>query len=162
MTCQKGFGLIELLIGLTLVGILASIAYPGFSGMIEAQRHRDAALQLSHSLRSARTEALLRSQTMWVEAIDDDWSRGWQIRPDNDDEQSLLAERARNGKPRIVGNSKIMNSIGFSAQGMPLQIGNGSLYMCMRDQPRSHYQVIVAGNGRVRVDDSKSKQALCG
>lgn len=162
MICQKGFGLIELLIGLTLVGILASIAYPGFSGMIEAQRHRDAALQLSHSLRSARTEALLRSQTMWVEAIDADWSRGWQIRPDSDDEQLLLAERARNGKPRIVGNTNIMNRIGFSAHGTPLHIGNGSLFMCMRDQALSHYQVIVASNGRVRVDDSKGKQALCG
>jgi type IV fimbrial biogenesis protein FimT len=162
MKCQKGFGLIELLVGLTLVGVLTGIAYPSFCAMLETQRHREAALQLSHSLRSARTEALLRSQTMWVQAIDDDWSRGWQIRPDSDDEQALLAERARNGKPRIVGNSKIMNSIGFSAQGMPLQIGNGSLFMCMRDQPRSHYQVIVAGNGRVRVDESKGEQALCG
>ena len=163
MKCQTGLGLIELLLGLVLIGVLASFALPAFAELIDAQQRRDAALQLAHSLRSARTEALLRSQPVWVEAIADDWSQGWRIHHgDERDEQSLLIERARNGKPRIVGNTNIRNRVGFSAYGTPLQIGNGTLSMCLRDQARSHYQVIVAPNGRVRVEGSKRAYALCG
>lgn len=163
MKFQTGFGLIELLLGLVLIGILASLALPAFVELIATQQRREAAVQLAHSLRSARTEALLRSQAVWVEAIADDWSQGWRIHlGDDGDEQSLLVERARNGKPRIVGNTKVRNRVGFNAQGAPLQIGNGTLFMCLRDQARSHYQVIVAGNGRVRIEDSQSAHGLCG
>lgn len=163
MKFQNGFGLIELLIGLVLIGILTSFAVPAFASMLEAQQRREAAAQLAHSLRSARNEALLRSQPVWVEAIADDWSRGWRVQLEGDqDEQSLLIERSRNGKPRIVGNSKVTTRMGFSAQGTPLQIGNGTLSMCLRDQARSHYQVIVAGNGRVRVENNQNAHNLCG
>lgn len=163
MKFQTGFGLIELLLGLVLIGVLVSLALPAFAGLIEAQQRREAATQLAHSLRSARIEALLRNQSVWVEAIADDWSQGWRIHlGDGSDEQSLLAERARNGKPRIAGNSKVMSSVGFSPHGEPLQRGNGTLFMCLRDQAMSHYQVIVATNGRVRVEDSQSSHALCG
>lgn len=163
MKLQKGFGLIELLLGMVLTGILLSLAVPAFAELTQAQQRREAAMQLAHSLRSARTEALLRSQPVWVEAIDDDWSHGWRLHLDDDqDEQSLLAERARNGKPRIAGNTNVRNRVGFSPLGTPLQLGNGTLSMCVRNQASSHYQVIVAPSGRVRVEDGKRQHALCG
>ncbi|RML50304.1 Type IV pilus bioproteinsis protein [Pseudomonas syringae pv. maculicola] len=33
--------------------------------------------------------------------------------------------------------------------------------MCLDDQPASHYRVIVAPTGRVRIEDTKRDVALC-
>lgn len=91
---QAGFSLIELLVAIALLGILASLALPGFSDMIRNSRRTETVNELSASLMLARAESLKRGQPVVVCGVTDangnrvvdaaerscsgtDWRDGW-------------------------------------------------------------------------------------
>lgn len=93
-TPQAGFSLIELLVAVALLGILASLALPGFSDMIRNSRRTETVNELSASLMLARAESLKSGQPVVVCGVDDangnrvidtaertctgtDWRDGW-------------------------------------------------------------------------------------
>jgi type IV fimbrial biogenesis protein FimT len=152
---QQGLTLIELLAGLVIVGIVATLAIPAFSALIDSQRRHDTARQLASGLRMARTEAILRSQPVVMQALENDWSRGWNIFVDSnrnqfrDEAELLLAEIAGHRNVRVAGNGKVAVRIGFDATGRLLNNANGTLAVCLKDLPASRYQLAVAVTGRV-------------
>ncbi|MGV8919213.1 MAG: GspH/FimT family pseudopilin [Pseudomonas sp.] len=163
---QAGLGLVQLLVGITLIAILASIAVPGFAQVIATQRQADAAQQLASALRSARTEAILRNQVVWVQAIEGDWSRGWRIVVEQyEAEDSVLMERTSAGKVPIVGNYWVRRQVRFNGMGAPISAGgawnSGTLFICEKGQPISHHQVVLSSTGRVKVDSGKTAEPLC-
>ncbi|GFM87211.1 general secretion pathway protein GspH [Pseudomonas cichorii] len=163
---HAGFTLIELLIVVALVAILANVASPTFTDLIDANRRQVAALELASGIRSARVAAITRNQVVTLHAIEGNWSNGWRIITDTkgngpDDEDTVLVERAIDGKTRIIGNSKIAQYISFTGLGGLKKAANGTFHVCVRDQPVSHYRVIVAITGRVRVEDEKIPTDLC-
>ncbi|MBX8569619.1 GspH/FimT family pseudopilin [Pseudomonas cichorii] len=163
---HAGFTLIELLIVVAIVAILANVASPPFTDLIDANRRHVAAQELASGIRSARVAAITRNQVVTLHAIEGDWSNGWRIITDTtgngpDDDDTLLVERAINGKTRIVGNSKIAEYISFNGLGGLRKAANGTFHVCVRDEPVSHYRVIVAITGRVRVENDKIPTDLC-
>ncbi|MBI6854496.1 GspH/FimT family pseudopilin [Pseudomonas lijiangensis] len=163
---HAGFTLIELLIVVAIVAILANVASPPFTDLIDANRRHVAAQELASGIRSARVAAITRNQVVTLYAIEGDWSNGWRIITDTtangpDDDDTLLVERAINGKTRIVGNSKIAEYISFTGLGGLRKAANGTFHVCVRDEPVSHYRVIVAITGRVRVENDKIPTDLC-
>ena len=62
----KGFTLIELLFTVTLVGILAAIAVPNFSSMIQKSKADSEVSDLQRALNFARLEAINRGVNMKV------------------------------------------------------------------------------------------------
>ena len=64
-----GFTLTELMITITIVGIVASMAVPSFSKMLERNRLKEAAHSLKNDILFARTEAIKRSQNVTVSRI---------------------------------------------------------------------------------------------
>ncbi|MDC6179959.1 prepilin-type N-terminal cleavage/methylation domain-containing protein [Ralstonia solanacearum] len=74
----RGVTLPELLVGLTVLSILIVIAVPSFSGLIAAQRARNASLDLSTAITLARSEAVKQNTTATVSSTGD-WTAGWAL-----------------------------------------------------------------------------------
>jgi len=62
----KGFSLIELLVTVSLVGILAAIAVPNFSSMMQKSRADSEVSDLQRALNFARLEAINRGVNMKI------------------------------------------------------------------------------------------------
>lgn len=87
----QGFSLVELLVVVALLGILAGLAGPSFTGQFQRYRVDAVREDLIASLQLARTEAIRRGQTVVIEkqtncavtlASGQDWSCGWILYPD--------------------------------------------------------------------------------
>lgn len=84
-----GFTLIEMLVTISIVAILASIAVPSFSKMIERNRITSGTNEFLSALILTRSEAVKRSQTVTVcvsnaaqtacDTTSDDYAKGWLI-----------------------------------------------------------------------------------
>ncbi|WP_110946952.1 GspH/FimT family pseudopilin [Pseudomonas bohemica] len=152
---HKGLTLIELLVGLVLIGVVATLAAPAFAALVDSQRRQDTAQQLASSLRLARVEAILRSQPVIVQARESDWSQGWRVYVDvnrnqfQDDDETVLVERSGHRNVKVVGNGRVAMRIGFDNTGRLLNNANGTLAVCLKDSPASHYQIAIAVTGRV-------------
>ncbi len=86
----KGYTLVELIIVVSVIGVIASYAVPGFRGMIDLAQYNGAAETLAESLSIARNEAVFHGKEVMVCATDDptatgavcsvdqsNWDNGW-------------------------------------------------------------------------------------
>lgn len=168
---QKGFGLIELLIGLAIAAIALQLVSPALSGYTQSVRRENAAQSLASGMRNARTEAILRNQTIVIHGLNDDWGQGWRIILDinggghKDSRNPLLIERQAVARVPIVGNRPVKSFVRFSGLGEPLLPGGafqaGTLHICADREPVSHHQVVLSPSGRVSLRSNKAEQALC-
>lgn len=77
-----GFTVLELLTVMTVLGILAAIAIPGFGYLAASTRVKGASTELYLALVRARSEAVKRNRSVTVRAVSGDkdtWNAGWQI-----------------------------------------------------------------------------------
>ncbi len=61
MKTLRGFSLIELIVGMVILGVLLSLAMPGFSNWLRNARVRTAAESVQNGLQLARAEAVRRN-----------------------------------------------------------------------------------------------------
>lgn len=74
MNAQRGFSLIELLVGIVILGVLMAMAVPRFSDWLRNARIRASAEAIQNGLQLARAEAVRRNATVrfqLVNTIDD-------------------------------------------------------------------------------------------
>lgn len=69
----------ELLVTITIIGILAALAGPSFSDLIASQRAKAAASDLFGSLLKARSEAITRNANVTLSQKSGGWQNGWQV-----------------------------------------------------------------------------------
>ncbi len=92
MKKYSGFTLMELLITMVVIAILAAIAFPSFEDMTIRNRTSTTANNILGSLKYARSEAASQGLNVQVSPLvaGTDWSQGWQIRTDNNNDGDFL------------------------------------------------------------------------
>jgi type IV fimbrial biogenesis protein FimT len=160
---QRGLSVLELLVGLALLGVVATMAAPTFSGFVDSQRRHDTAQMLTSSLRQARAEAVLRNQPVTVQALGGDWSKGWRVVVSASPGQQawVLNEHSGYRSVKVIGNSKVASRVGFDRAGRLLDNANGTLAVCRDDSHISHYQVVIAVTGRITLRDNGFASEPC-
>jgi type IV fimbrial biogenesis protein FimT len=113
---QRGFSLIELLMGLTIVGIVLHLVSPAFAALSESTYREETAKSLASGMRSARVAAITRNQPVVIHGINDDWSQGWRIVLDvsgkghEDISNPLLMEHRSGNRVPVFGNQHVRTS----------------------------------------------------
>lgn len=160
---QRGLTLIELLTTVTILAILLHLAMPSFRDLINSNRQQVAANELLGALRSARTAAITRSKAVIIAPLEGDWARGWRMVADesgkglSDPDNPVLLVRQSGGKVRIVANARLAEWARFNSLGVPSYAGaspgNGSMYVCDASAGKMYSRVVIAGSGRIRLDE---------
>jgi type IV fimbrial biogenesis protein FimT len=126
----RGFTLIELMIVLTILAVLLTIAAPSFSRFIASQRIKTASFDLQSALMLARSEAIKRgpAATVTVAAKSSNWANGWTVAfgtttlaESGPFERIAIAEAGSNLTLNYLGNGRIesANQYAFSLSSDP-------------------------------------------
>ncbi|WP_299944325.1 GspH/FimT family pseudopilin [uncultured Microbulbifer sp.] len=81
--CKQGFTLIELMVVVTVLGIVVAMGIPSFGTLIDNNRMSVMTNDLNSTLQYARSEAVRRAGAVRVTAIDDDIGNGLRVWIDN-------------------------------------------------------------------------------
>ncbi|BBH44173.1 GspH/FimT family protein [Pseudomonas sp. KU43P] len=153
---QQGVTLIQMMFTLGLAALLTQLGMPAYAKLSDNLHRSAAARDLAHALRSARSHAMLQSQPVLVQPLENDWGKGWRVMLESN--HQLLREH-RLARPMKIA-SNIGEQVRFSALGIPLTYANtfqsGTLEIC-----DSHYHVVLAKTGRISLRTGERKNPLC-
>jgi len=163
----SGFTLLELIVAISIAGILMAMAIPSFSDMMRDNRLTTYANEFVTSLNIARSEAVKRGTTVTLRKIGGTgtyWSTsGWNVFVDNDADGTLDAGeeiiRTYNALPNgytLVGdNTNITNYLSYKPNGMTNVLIPGFVLCDNRDGnntiERYTARIIYIKTGRIRM-----------
>lgn len=75
----RGFTLIELMIAVTILGVLVAVALPSYNSFMAGQRIKSASFDVVSMLTLARSEAIKRNAQVTATPTNNDWAQGWNI-----------------------------------------------------------------------------------
>jgi type IV fimbrial biogenesis protein FimT len=168
----SGFTLIEVMVSLTVLGVLAALAAPSFSESIKKYRVNAIREELIASLQTARTEAIRRGRpVVLIREIDtsvctdtgatsDDWNCGWRMVVDADSNNTIsIAERDAPLKVTLlptgydVQHTSLGNQIVFGPWGQATGVGQKFVIYNSTDglSGSSTKSICISNGGRIRV-----------
>ncbi|MDG9884946.1 type II secretion system protein [Pseudomonas sp. GD04058] len=161
---QQGVTLIQMLFAVGLLALLTQLGTSAYGKMSHDLQQQAVAESLAQALRATRSEALLRNRVVVLQALEDDWSKGWKMLPEQAG-TPLLREYSMRGGIKVIGNQPVARRVRFSGLGAPLRergaFQAGTLLVCGVPGQERLYQVRLSPSGRVRVEHAPPDQPLC-
>jgi type IV fimbrial biogenesis protein FimT len=171
----RGVTLMEFLTTLAILGILSSLAVPGFTSLRYDAERTSTVNELLHALFLARSESIKRGTVVSVCKSADgstcanwapDWNVGWMVfvNEDRDDPPQ------RDGAEPIVAvyqgwsaGTITSNRVAYSFRPFTQGVVNGTLVFCDRRGAATARAIIVSHTGRPRVArrDSSNNPLRC-
>lgn len=161
---QRGLTLLELLIALSILGIVLALGIPGFQQQTDKIRAKTATNNLYSAIHAARTQAIYHNNRTTIRALGT-WAQGWEIFTDENHngkldpgETRLQQHRLDNDLLRVEGNRPVKRYISFIGTGESRYATGssggafqaGTLTLCSKSG-ETGYQLVLARMGRVRV-----------
>jgi type IV fimbrial biogenesis protein FimT len=170
----QGFTLIELLTVVAVVAVLAGIAAPSLSAVVDSVRLNGASESLATDLRYGRTEAIKRGRRVVLCksadgascATSGGWEQGWIIFEDGNNnalreasEPLIQRQSALASTLSLTGNQSVAAYVSFASTGGTKLIGGGfqagTLTVCKHSAESGEArQIILNAVGRLRVQKS--------
>ncbi|MBB5210917.1 GspH/FimT family pseudopilin [Microbulbifer hydrolyticus] len=159
----RGLTLIELLITVTILGILLAIGVPSFQKQLAASRARTAADTLLQAIQLTRSKAISSNRRATLRKLGH-WHSGWEVFYDRDfdgerdpDEPQIVTAGPLTGVT-VSANTPLSNYVSFIGSGESRFAGTlrgggfqaGTLTICPQNGGDG-YQLVLARSGRVRV-----------
>lgn len=159
-TSELGLSLFEMLVSLSILAILATVAVPTASDWLERTRHEVVSNTLLRHLHAARAWSVELGHAVVVcpigdEGCGEDWAQGWQVR-DVDADEVLL--RHQNSAPDLAIKWNRATVITYRYNGTSAGF-NGTLSLC-NTQGREVYRIVINNHGRARLAKAKGRP-LC-
>jgi len=108
---NTGFTLIELMITLSILVILLTIAVPSFREFVQAQRVKTTSFDLFSAITYTRSEALKRNGDVTLSAAAGGWANGWRI------SAGTTTLRTQTGPDSSVAITASANSLTYGRDG---------------------------------------------
>lgn len=160
---QNGFTIIELIICITIIAILLTIALPSFSNLLIENKVSSQVQKLTQTLQLSRTRAITNNIRVTICPIDKsttcskDWSTGYMSFIDiNGDRQynendTIIFQHTENNKKitlnwRAFGHKR---SLQWLATGITNH-QNGSFEFCYEGSPKKSRALFITKAGRIR------------
>lgn len=160
----KGFTLHELMTGLTILALAASMGLPTLYSFIHEHRVKTTANDLLLAALQARSEAIKRNSPVFLSARSGSWSNGWEIYADpnyngiRDESESILLESDSPAELRIQGNRPVATYLRFSPSGKAKLAGGafqaGTIALCHPDSKARQRELVLSKLGRLRIQVS--------
>ncbi len=166
---SMGFTLTEFLVVIALLGILISIAIPGFSELIVRNRLATSTNDFISALNLARSEAIKRGQIVVVRKTGQTWEQGWRVFVDIDRSTNAKTNNFNIGKDlelrvfsaltdtyTLRGNNNFINFISYQPSGRSNNIG--SFALCADQDVTRSKLIVINTTGRIRIapDDNRN------
>jgi type IV fimbrial biogenesis protein FimT len=161
LVCFKGFTLIELIVTLTIAGILMAIAAPSMQSFVSGSRLTTQVNDLLADINISRSEAIKRNTTAGICATasggtsciaSTNWANGWMVYADVSGVTTpIKTHEALSGNNTLTGSTGIVT---YDKSGV-LTSGSGVFVFTLCDPARKKTRVVtVATTGRPTITES--------